>query len=68
MCPECRSGNVHREEDVFTCYDCGFEGHSDLAVSENLLVDHAKDGSRARPAVSRENTTERAHREVARLE
>ncbi|QKY21920.1 transposase (plasmid) [Halolamina sp. CBA1230] len=67
-CPECGAGNVHREGDLLTCYDCSFEGHSDLAASENLLVEHADDGSMARPAVSRENTTERAHGDVARLE
>lgn len=67
-CPECGSENVRRETDLLTCYDCPFEGHSDLAASENLLVEHAADGSMARPAVSRENTTERAHRSVARLE
>ncbi|ELZ39407.1 IS200/IS605 family transposon protein TnpB [Halorubrum tebenquichense] len=65
-CPDCGSENIHREGDLLTCYDCGFEGHSDLAASENLLI--VNDGSMARPAVSRENTTERAHRSVARLE
>ncbi|MDS0477181.1 zinc ribbon domain-containing protein [Natrinema sp. 1APR25-10V2] len=67
-CPECASGNVHREGDLLTCYDCGFEGHSDLAASENLLVEHAKDGAMARPAVSRENTTEKGHHGVPCLE
>ena len=65
-CPECGNGNVNREGDLLTCYDCSFEGHSDLAASENLLCDCV--GSMARPAVSRENTTERAHEDVARLE
>ncbi len=65
-CPECGSGNVHRSGDLLTCYDCSFEGHSDLAASENLLVEY--EGSMARPAVSRENTTESGHREVPRLE
>jgi putative transposase len=65
-CPKCGSKSVHREEDVFTCYDCGFEGHSDLAASENLLVDAV--GSMARPAVSRENTTESGHPSVPRFE
>ncbi len=40
----------------------------DLAASENLLMEHAEDGSMTRPAVSRENTTESGHREVPRLE
>ncbi len=65
-CPECGGENVHRKEDLFTCYDCSFEGHSDLAASENLLVEH--DGSMARPAVSRENTTEKGHGDVPCLE
>lgn len=65
-CHKCGEGNVHRDEDLLACYDCGFEGHSDLAASENLLIAH--DGSMARPAVSRENTTESGHREVPCLE
>ena len=67
-CPECGEGNVHRGGDLLMCYDCSFEGHSDLAASENLLVEYAVDGSMARPAVSRENTTESRHRKVPRLE
>lgn len=67
-CPHCGSENVHREEDLLTCYDCSFEGHSDLAASENLLVEHATDGSMARPAVSRENTTEKGHHAAPCLE
>jgi putative transposase len=65
-CPECGGETVHREGELLTCSDCGFEGHADLAASENLLVANT-DGSMARPAVSRANTTERAHRSVARL-
>lgn len=68
-CPGCGSERVERDGDLFTCFECGFEGHSDLAASENLLQRYADaDGSMARPAVSRENTTERAHQSVARLE
>ncbi|WP_433634059.1 RNA-guided endonuclease InsQ/TnpB family protein [Halomicrococcus sp. NG-SE-24] len=65
-CPDCGSESVHRSGDLLTCYDCSFEGHSDVAASENLLCDSV--GSMARPAVSRENTTEREHHTVARLE
>lgn len=64
-CPECSSRNVHRDGDLLMCYDCGFEGHSDLAASENLLCDAV--GPMARPAVSRENTTERGHQTVPHL-
>lgn len=65
-CPECGVRKVQRVDEVLTCYDCGFEGHADLGASENLLCDHV--GPMARPAVSRENTTESGHREVPRLE
>jgi putative transposase len=66
-CPECGGERVDRDGDLLTCYDCSFEGHSDLAASENLLMANM-DGSMARPAVSRENTTERRHGDVLRLE
>jgi putative transposase len=69
-CPECGGEQVERDGDLFTCLSCGFEGHSDLAASENLLQRYADGevGPMARPAVSRENTTESGHREVPRLE
>jgi putative transposase len=73
-CSRCGEGDhVDRSGDVFRCGTCGFEGHSDVVGSENFLQDMIDDhvdiaGPMARPAVSRENTTERAHREVARLE
>ncbi|MFB6075030.1 MAG: RNA-guided endonuclease InsQ/TnpB family protein [Haloarculaceae archaeon] len=65
-CPRCGGERVDRHGDLLTCRGCGFEGHSDVAASENLLCDN--DGSMARPAVSRENRTESGHREVPRLE
>jgi putative transposase len=65
-CPDCGGDRVERKGDLLTCYGCGFEGHSDVAASENLLCDAV--GPMARPAVSRENTTESGHREVPRLE
>ena len=65
-CPACGGERVDRYGDLLTCRACGFEGHSDVAASENLLCDAV--GSMARPAVSRENTTENGHRTVPCLE
>jgi putative transposase len=64
---------VSRHGDVFDCGLCGFEGHSDIVGSENFLdsvVDGGVDiaGLMAQPVVSRENTTERGHSNVPRLE
>ncbi len=73
-CPRCgEDDHVHRSGDVFQCGACGFEGHSDVVGSENFLQDVVGDdvdgaGSMARPAVSRENTTESGHHSVPRLE
>ena len=69
-CPGCGGERVERDGDLFTCFECGFEGHSDVAASENLLQRYAdvEVGPMARPVVSRENTTESGHREVPRLE
>lgn len=61
-CPDCGSGGVDRNGEVLACHDCGFEGHADVAASENLLCEFG--GSMARPAVSRENTTENGHGDV----
>ena len=65
-CPDCGEQPVNRDGDVLQCWSCGFEGHSDVAASENLLSDYF-DGSMARPVVSRENTTESGHHTVPRL-
>lgn len=65
-CPACGGECVGRESNLLTCYDCSFEGHADLAASENILCDFV--GSMARPAVSRENTTEKGHQAVPCLE
>ena len=74
QCPRCgEDKHVGRNGDVFQCGSCGFEGHSDVVGSENFLQQAVGDdielaGSMARPAVSRENTTERGHTNVPRLE
>lgn len=65
-CPACGGESVDRNGDLFECYDCSFEGHADLTASENLLCEYV--GSMARPAVSRENTTEKGHVDVPCLQ
>ncbi|MFT4956817.1 MAG: putative transposase [Halobacteriales archaeon] len=73
-CPRCgENEHVGRNEDVFQCGACGFEGHSDVVGSENFLQDVVGDdvelaGSMARPAVSGQNRPERGHHGVPRFE
>ena len=76
QCPRCsETDTVGRSGDVFQCDGCGLEGHSDVVGSENFLqnvvaddVDFTGERPMARPVVSRENTTERGHHSVPRLE
>lgn len=67
QCPRCGERNVTRSEDTLHCVACGFDGHSDLAGSENLLREYC-DGSMARPAVPGQNRSGKGHREVPCLE
>ncbi len=67
-CPACGSDDVHRAGDLLQCVDCEREGHADVAASANFLEKHASssidiesDGSMARPAAARENTTADGH-------
>ena len=74
QCPRCgEDEHVGRNGDVFQYGSCGFEGHSDVVGSGKFLQNVVGDdvelaGSMVRPAVSRENTTERGHANVPRLE
>ena len=36
-CPECGSGDVHRDVDVFRCHEFDLDAHSDVAGAWNLL-------------------------------
>lgn len=67
-CPCCGGQNISRNKDAFRCSGCGFEGHSDLAGSENILQDHVSDRPMARPAVPDQNGFGRGHHEVPCLE
>lgn len=66
-CPHCGSRRVDRDGDAFACGECGFEGHSDVVASENLLQMHA-DGPMARPAARGQNRPREGHRLVPCLE
>ncbi|AGB30195.1 transposase, IS605 OrfB family protein [Natrinema pellirubrum DSM 15624] len=68
QCPRCGGQNINRCKDTFQCRECGFEGHSDVVGSENLLFEHTDCGSMARPAAPDQNRSGEGHREVPRLE
>ena len=67
QCPRCGERNVTRSEDTLHCVACDFEGHSDLAGSENILREYT-DRSMARPAVPDQNRSGKGHHEVPCLE
>ncbi|ELY65048.1 IS200/IS605 family transposon protein TnpB [Natronococcus jeotgali] len=67
-CPRCNDTNVHRNGDAFRCRECGFNGHSDLAASENMLQQYASYGSTARPATPDQNRSREGYRQVPCLE
>jgi putative transposase len=75
-CPRCdEEANITRNGDVFQCSACGFEGHSDVVGSENFLqsvvdddVDFTEERPMARPVDSGQNSPERGHQTVPRLE
>jgi putative transposase len=76
QCPRCdEESHITRHSDVFQCGACGFEGHSDVVGSENFLqsvvngdVDFSGERPMARPVDSGQNSPERGHQTVPRLE
>jgi len=76
QCPRCdEETHISRNGDVFHCSACGFEGHSDVVGSENFLqsvvdgdVEFDTERPMARPVDSGQNSPERGHRLVPRLE